>query len=202
MDQTRKKILSREDIQKLRKQIRKEDKTEMWMLMFDITLKHGLRAGETVKLQWRNIDFENEELIIEDAKGGKNRTIAIDSDYLQHLRQLGMGKEGEKYLFPSPHGGHYGKRSFQKRIRDKWAMDAGLYPSHITPENIKDELKQKRRITPHTLRHTFATQHLRNNTPIEKVSDMLGHTDVSTTYQEYSHLVTEDHREYQNTINL
>lgn len=203
MDKTRKKILSQTDIQKLRTQIERQEKNpDLWSRMFDITLKHGLRAGETVSLKWRHIDFENEELIIEGAKGDKNRTIAINSDYLQHLGQLGMGKEGEKYLFPSPHGGHYTKRSFQVRMRDKWAMEAGLYPDHITPDNIKEELPQKRRITPHTLRHTFATQHLRNKTPIEQVSRMLGHEDVSTTYQEYSHLVTEDHREYQNTISL
>lgn len=203
MDKDRKKILSDTEVQRLRKQIEQEEKdSKLWKTMFDITLKHGLRVGETVKLQWRHIDFENEELIIEGAKGDKNRTIAINRDYLQHLKRLGMGKEGRKYLFPSPQSEHYSKRSFQVRMRDKWAMEANLYPAHVTPDNIKEELPQKRRITPHTLRHTFATRHLRNKTPIEQVSRMLGHEDVSTTYQEYAHLVTEDHREYQNSIKL
>lgn len=203
MGKTRKKILSKTEAQKIRKQIKiQEDQPELWRLMFDITLKHGLRAGETVTLKWRHIDFDNEELIIEDAKGGKNRTVAINSSFCQHLTSLGQGKQGETWLFPSPYGGHYTKRSFQTRMRDEWAMEAGLYPSHINRDNIKDKLPQKRRITPHTLRHTFATRHLRNQTPIEQVSKMLGHEDVSTTYEEYSHLVTEDHREYQNEVKL
>lgn len=203
MDSDRKKILSQQDIQKLRRKIKEvEENEDLWLTMFDTTLKHGLRAGEVVSLKWRHVDFDQEELHIEDAKGSKNRTVAIPSDFTQHLRSLGMGKEGETFLFPSPRGGHYTKRSFQTRMRDKWAMKAGLYPGHIDEDNITEELPQKRRITPHTLRHTFATQHLREGTPIEKVSHMLGHKDVSTTYEEYAHLVTEDHREFQNTIQL
>ena len=203
MDSDRKKILSQKDITKLREQIKKQEKNvQLWQTMFDTTLKHGLRVGEAVSLKWRHIDLEQEELQVEHAKGSKNRTVAIPSSFVPHLRSIGQGKDGEDYMFPSTHEGHYSERSFETKIRDKWAMKAGLYPSHITPKNIKEELPQKRRVTPHTLRHTFATQHLREGTPIEKVSHMLGHEDVSTTYEEYAHLVTEDHREFQNTIEL
>lgn len=199
----RKKILSEKEIQKLRNQIRiEEEDSFFWRMMFDTTLKHGLRAGEVVSLQWKHIDLENEELQIEGAKGAKNRTVAIPSSFCPDLAQLGQGKDGEDWLFPSPRSGHYGKRTFQIRMRDVWSMKAGFYPDHVTPDNIEEEIPEKRRVTPHTLRHTFATQHLKKGTPIERVSDMLGHEDVSTTYEEYSHLVTEDHREFQNRLEL
>lgn len=202
-DSKQKKVLSGGEVEKLRTQInQQEEQPEFWKLLFDTTLKHGLRAGEAVSLKRKHIDIDNEELRVEGAKGGKNRTVAIPSRFVPDLVRFTRGKEDGEWLFPSPMSGHYSKRSFQTRMRDKWSMSAGLYPSHVTPDNILDEVPEVQRVTPHTLRHTFATQHLRNGTPIEKVSDMLGHEDVQTTYSEYSHLVTEDHRGFQNEVEL
>lgn len=202
-DSKRKKVLSQEEIQKIREQIRRQEHDVfLWRMVFDTTLKHGLRAGESMSLKRKHLDLSNEELRVEGAKGGKNRTIAIPSGFCPDLSKLARGKEDEDWLFPSPKSGHYSKRSFQTRIRDKWSMAAGLYSSDVTSNNILEEVPEVQRVTPHTLRHTFATQHLRNGTPIEKVSDMLGHDDVQTTYSEYSHLVTEDHRGFQNEVGL
>lgn len=199
----RKKILSANDVEKLRTQIElQEDDSFFWKTMFDTTLKMGLRVGEVVSLKWKHVDLEEDDLIIEGAKGDKNRTVAIPASFSPTLAELGQGKEGEDYLFPSPKSGHYSKRSFQMRMRDKWSMKAGFYPDHVTPDNIKEEVPKPKRVTPHTLRHTFATRHLKNGAPIEKVSDMLGHSETRTTYKEYSHMVSDDHRQYQDSIDL
>lgn len=202
MSETQKKILDPEEVYKLRQEIQKEDNSQLWLMLFDTTLKHGLRAEEAVTLKKKHIDFEDNDLVIEGAKGGKNRTVAIPSGFLPHLEDLGRGKEEDDWLFPSPYSdSHYSKRSFQMRMR-KWALNAGLYPEDVIEDNLTEKVPEVKRIRPHVLRHTFATRHLKNGTPIDKVSDMLGHGDVRVTSDEYMHLISDDHREYQEEIDL
>lgn len=209
-DSIRKKTLSEKEVKKLRNQIKEcEAETKLgvqyWRTLFDLSVKHGLRPSEAVSLKKKHIDFEQNDLVIEDAKGGKNRSIAIPDSFLQDLDSIGEGKQGGDHLFQSPRTErHITVRTYEKRMR-KWAVNADLYQHHddvITVDNVTEKIPEKKRVTPHTLRHTFATQHLRAGTPIEKVSDMLGHEDVKTTYSEYSHLTTEDHRGYQNQVNI
>ena len=209
-DSIRKKTLSQKEVQKLRNQIKESESgtklgVQYWITLFNLSVKHGLRPGEAVSIKKHHIDFEQNDLIIEDAKGGKNRSVAIPDNFLQDLEEIGRGKEAGEYLFQSPRTKrHITVRTYEKRMR-KWAVNAGIYRDHqgeITVKNVTEKIPEKKRVTPHTLRHTFATEHLRSGTPIEKVSDMLGHEDVKTTYSEYSHLTTEDHRDYQNQVDL
>ena len=119
-------------------------------------------------------------------KGQKERLCPVGRpaqeallDYLairERFLPKGAKDPAEKFVFPSSgQDGHIGRRTLQNIIRDR-ALKAGL--------NAND-------ISPHTLRHAFATHMLQGGADLRTVQVLLGHADISTT-QIYTHLLTED----------
>ena len=142
----------------------------------------GLRVSELVSLPINAINPIKKQILVF-GKGAKERLIPVSDaaleeieDYLTYRHCFIKGKES-KYLFPSLSAkeGHLTRDSFYKQLKEL-AVRAGISPS---------------RITPHVLRHSFATQLLRHHADLRSVQKMLGHESIGTT-QIYTHIISEE----------
>lgn len=145
----------------------------------------GMRVSELVALNMDDIDFLGEVVHVR-GKGKKERIAPIGSSALQVIqhymefrnkRSQNNSNFDPKVLFLNKHGRRLSTRSVRRKM-DKYLMAAGLDPS----------------ISPHTLRHSFATHMLNNGADLRSVQELLGHQSLSTT-QIYTHLTTSKLKE-------
>ena len=201
-------VLSREEVKRLFANL-----TGISKPIAQVMYGGGLRVMETMRLRVKDIDFDNHQIVVRDGKGENDRfTILPDSLFqplqlqLDHVKALhqkdladGFGliylplalerkyRDANKewiwqYLFPAPYLSkdkrtglirrhHLHETLVQKAIRDA-ARRAGI----------------DKHVTPHTLRHSFATHLLQNGYDIRTVQELLGHKDVKTTMI-YTHVL-------------
>jgi integrase/recombinase XerD len=140
----------------------------------------GLRASEAVDLEIADVDLER-GFVRPTGKGSKERIVPLGRQaaaavrqYLRSGRPELVGSSGEKKLFVNLRGTGLTRQGLYKIIRGH-ARTAGL----------------DGKMSPHTLRHTFATHLLSGGCDLRSVQEMLGHADVSTT-QMYTHLSSEE----------
>ncbi|MBZ6377970.1 tyrosine recombinase [Pacificimonas aurantium] len=141
--------------------------------LIELLYGSGLRATELVSLPRRAVGMDKPFAILR-GKGGKERLVPVGSVAAEAARawQETLGS-GETYLFPS-RGGHLSRvRLFQ--IVKSLAAEAGLDPA---------------RVSPHVLRHAFASHLLEGGADLRALQSMLGHADISTT-QIYTHVQPE-----------
>ncbi len=145
----------------------------------------GMRVSELVALNMDDVDFLGEVVHIR-GKGKKERIAPISSSALQVIqhymefrnkRAQSNANFDSKVLFVNKHGRRLSTRSVRRKM-DKYLKMAGLDPS----------------ISPHTLRHSFATHMLNNGADLRSVQELLGHQSLSTT-QVYTHLTTSKIKE-------
>jgi len=145
----------------------------------------GMRVSEVVSLNIDDIDFLGEVVHIR-GKGKKERIAPISSSVLQVIqhymefrnkRAQNNGNFDSKVLFVNKHGKRLSTRSVRRKM-DKYLIIAGLDPA----------------ISPHTLRHSFATHMLNRGADLRSVQELLGHQSLSTT-QIYTHLTTKKLKE-------
>jgi integrase/recombinase XerD len=143
----------------------------------------GLRASEAITLELRELDLEAGVLIAR-GKGSKERIVPVGSKALETLRQyLGrarpalIGLRDEPHVFVNMRGQALSRQGLYKIVQ-RHARAAGL----------------DSRMSPHTLRHTFATHLLAGGCDLRSLQEMLGHADIGTT-QIYTHLSSERLRE-------
>ena len=168
--------------------------------MLEILYAAGLRVSELVSLpinvigkinQNNKITLKN-HLIIK-GKGNKERIVPLSSKSLEILAKYlnlrdKMGSSHSKYLFP---GIIRASKKEKIIMRDTLALD-----SHITRQRFHQmlkELAQKTnidpdRVSPHIIRHSFATHLLNNGVDLVILQELLGHSDISTT-QIYTHII-------------
>jgi integrase/recombinase XerD len=147
--------------------------------LLEVMYACGLRASEAIGLELMDVDVE-EGVLRARGKGSKERVVPIGQAALRALRiylERGRSKlvkgAPEVHLFVNFRGGHLTRQGLYKIVR-RHAQTAGLAD----------------RMSPHTLRHTFATHLLSGGCDLRSVQEMLGHADVSTT-QLYTHLSSE-----------
>jgi integrase/recombinase XerC len=140
----------------------------------------GIRVSELVALNMDDIDFLGEVVHVR-GKGKKERIAPIGSSALQVIqhymeyrnkRAQNNGNFDSRVLFVNKHGRRLSTRSVRRKM-DKYLKMAGLDPA----------------ISPHTLRHSFATHMLNSGADLRSVQELLGHQSLSTT-QVYTHLST------------
>jgi integrase/recombinase XerC len=145
----------------------------------------GIRVSELVALNMDDIDFLGEVIHVR-GKGKKERIAPISSSALQVIqyyiefrnkRAQSNRNFDSKVLFVNKHGRRLSTRSVRRKM-DKYLKMAGLDPL----------------ISPHTLRHSFATHMLNNGADLRSVQELLGHQSLSTT-QVYTHLTTRKLKE-------
>lgn len=146
--------------------------------MLETLYSSGLRVSELVNLEKGNINFANQYLNIT-GKGNKQRIVPLGEFaiyyikyYYDTFRKYNKGAKS-KYLFLNKDGQPLSRIYFYKQIK-KYAAQA-----NITTE-----------ISPHTLRHSFATHLLENGANLKQVQLMLGHSKIETT-QIYTHVSTK-----------
>jgi integrase/recombinase XerD len=171
-------VLSRGEVDKLLSQPRGTEPAALRdRALLELMYACGLRASEAISLTVGDVDLED-GLLRARGKGSKERIVPIGQRALAAVRvyrqrgrpQLIRRKPEEKNLFVNFRGGPLTRQGLYKIVR-RHAQTAGLAD----------------RMSPHTLRHTFATHLLAGGCDLRSVQEMLGHADVSTT-QLYTHL--------------
>ena len=133
----------------------------------------GLRLSELASLKVCNIDSQKMQILIRNGKGGKDRFAILSQSNLDILRKYYREYRPKEWLFYSRNntGTHITSRATQD-IFNKYKSIAGI----------------TKKVTAHTLRHSFATHLLESGVTIFHIKQLLGHSDISTTCF-YLHLV-------------
>ena len=133
--------------------------------LFEVMYSTGLRVSEVSNLDRSDIDFATRTVTVRDGKGSKDREGKLSTRAALVLRQyINERKDFDPWLFRSNFRGRLQKDSIQ-RYMGILGQKAGLH----------------RKLTPHMLRHSFATHLLDAGVPIEVVQYLLGHESVKTT---------------------
>ena len=148
--------------------------------MLELMYATGLRVSELVNLRLQDIDL-NEDIIRTFGKGSKERVIPIGEyakEYLEkyvfEYRGKMIKKNPSEYVFLNNHGNKMTRQGFFKIIK-KLASEKGIN---------KD-------LSPHTIRHSFASHLLKYGADLRTIQELLGHSDISTT-QIYTHITNEE----------
>jgi integrase/recombinase XerD len=139
----------------------------------------GIRASECAGLAEQDIDWDQKTIRVT-GKGGHERTLPMNGDVVHVLRQYRLARGGAKAdeaFFRSREGGALSRNAIYERVR-RAAMKA-----HIN-----------RRVSPHRLRHTFATHLVQEGVGLVTLRDLLGHRQITST-QIYIHLTAKDLRQ-------
>jgi integrase/recombinase XerD len=151
--------------------------------MLELLYATGLRVSELVNLTLNDVNVEAGFLRCL-GKGSKERIVPVGAaarkaltDYLSFARPQLAKQSSERALFLTVRGKRFHRSNIQQ-ILQRHLKRAGI----------------TRRISPHTLRHTFATHLLEHGADLRSIQEMLGHADISTT-QVYTHVSTEKLKE-------
>lgn len=146
--------------------------------MLETMYSSGLRVSELLNLEKSQVDLKKGVITVF-GKGAKERRVPLGdyanefiAKYINKVRSKNPGAQS-KYLFLSKYGEPLSRQYFFKQIK-KYAAMVGIRKS----------------ISPHTLRHCFATHLLENKATLRVVQEMLGHTNIATT-QIYTHISTK-----------
>ncbi len=173
-------VLTRGEVDKLLTQPKGTEPTDLRdRALLELMYACGLRASEAIGLDVADVDLDD-GLLRARGKGSKERIVPVGqsaleavSRYLERGRPALVGQRIESGLFVNFRGAALTRQGLYKIVR-RHAVTAGLAD----------------RMSPHTLRHTFATHLLAGGCDLRSVQEMLGHADVATT-QLYTHLSSE-----------
>jgi site-specific recombinase XerD len=154
-------------------------------VLFQTAYACGLRVSELVRLQVTDLDSARLIVTVRQGKGHKDRQVPLSPRLLGELRAYWKLRRPRPWLFPAPRGGgHLGTDWVQKLCR-RLVARAGL----------------SKRVTPHTLRHSFATHLLEAGADLLTLQKILGHRDLTTTAR-YVHLSTRHLRQAPSLLDL
>lgn len=144
--------------------------------MLELMYSSGLRISELVNLKMQDIDLEDDIVRIY-GKGSKERIVPIGDyaikylkKYIYEYRSSLMHNKVSDYIFLNSRGDRISRQAMFKLIK-----------KIIRDKNIK------KNVSPHTLRHSFASHMLENGADLRSIQELLGHSDISTT-QIYTHI--------------
>ena len=142
--------------------------------ILEVMYSTGLRVGELTSLDWRDIDEELGLVMVRSGKGNKDRLVPIGEPALEALRAWRAAAPGapsaERPVITNLRGSRLTSRSVQKIVASR-LVQAGITSS----------------ISPHGLRHSFATHMLNAGADLRSIQEMLGHASLTTT-QRYTHV--------------
>jgi integrase/recombinase XerD len=165
-------VLSRDEVVRLLHAV--ENPTHRLLLL--VAYAGGLRVSEVVGLRVNDIDSERMVIHVRQGKGRKDRQVMLSPVLLEELRRYWRRAQPREWLFPGQTAGRPRTCRSVQRICKKAAEAAGL--------------SEGRRISVHTLRHSFATHLLESGTDLRVIQTLLGHSSVRTTTC-YTHVSTD-----------
>lgn len=139
-------------------------------LMIGLMYGTGMRVSELCTLKWRDIDQQRNQIFIRQGKGKADRHVQLPQQYKPLLSRMSLGKQGDDFIFPTE---ITGTRAIGR---------------HIAPRSVQRAVKEARQIagiqkklTPHSLRHAFATHSFEDGCDIRRIQAVLGHVNLETT---------------------
>ena len=148
-------------------------------LIIELLYATGLRVSELTSINLNDIDINDKEIKIT-GKGNKDRIVFFGEYalkylklYLEESRPILATKKSPNILFLNKNGGSLSSRSVENIVN-----------------KVVEEAALKHKVSPHVLRHTFATDMLNNGADLKSVQELLGHSSLSTT-QIYTHITNE-----------
>lgn len=181
------KLLSEDEVDRLLDFVNQDHKEKLNLIsarqrtLLEMLYATGLRVSELVSMQRKSVSTDMSMLIVR-GKGDKERMVplggkAIEAlkDYLIRLDANTLDKDRSPYIFPSRGTeGHLTRRRVGQMLKEI-AVAVGILPSNLSP---------------HKMRHAFATHLLSHGADLRTVQQLLGHSDISTT-QIYTHVLDE-----------
>jgi site-specific recombinase XerD len=154
------KVISTKDILKLFAQVQ----NPKHLLMLKLCYGMGLRVSEVVRLKVSDVDSKRMQVLIQGAKGKKDRYVPLPHNVLEELRNYYKTYRPKHFLFEGQYGGQYSERSVQAVFK-----------------NAMRRAKINKPVGIHSLRHSYATHLLEYGTDITLIQKLLGHKDLKTT---------------------
>lgn len=133
----------------------------------------GMRRAELLNLKIKDIDFNRNVIYIRAGKGNKDRQTLLSENFKIILEKYLQEYKPQEYLFEGTTGGKYSERSLELVIKKASSI-----------------AKINKHVTPHTLRHSFATHLLENSVDIRYIQSLLGHSSIKTT-ERYTHVANK-----------
>lgn len=183
-----------------------------YRLILKLMYVTGMRINEACSLRIKDIDFGNEQIIVNNSKGNKSRIVMLPQSIVNELHHQ---IEKSKLQYKQDIQQNYKGVTLPKFVGLKYSSLAFsfewqyLFPSYFLTENkrhhihtsvVQKAIKKSVKISEinkvvsaHTFRHSFATHMLRNNVDIRTVQDLLGHKSLSTTMI-YTHVLDNQKR--------
>ncbi len=171
-------VLTKEEVKKL---VDSTDTTKS-RLIVSMLYSAGLRVSELVNLKVSDLNFEEKTGWVRKGKGSKDRLFVFSESLAKELKDYLSSKKRQDYGYVFSKDKPLTTRNIQKIIQGTGKR-----------ANIN------KRITPHTLRHCFATHLLESGTDIRTIQTMLGHSSLSTT-QVYTHISSEQIKKVKNPL--
>ena len=172
------KVLSREEISRLMAVPNPRYPTGLRnRVMLQLFYRAGLRRQEVIDLTPADIDFENNLLYIQDSKGGKDRVVPFDGETKTWLLKWKERRPESDYFFCTLPGNKMAPRYVLEMVY-RASEKSGVYVQNG---------RAKKKVHPHILRHTYATELLEEGFGIHEVQQLLGHSSINTTAV-YSHV--------------
>ncbi|MBS1681469.1 MAG: tyrosine-type recombinase/integrase [Bacteroidetes bacterium] len=159
-------VLSEEEVSRILKQV---ENLKHKAILYTI-YSAGLRISEAINLRLTDINSDRKTVFVRNAKGGKDRGSLLSEKLLVLLRTYYKQYRPKEFLFEGQHGEEYSARSIQKILKTA-VQKAGL----------------RKRVTVHSLRHSFATHLLEHGTDLRYIQTLLGHNSSRTT-EIYAHV--------------
>ena len=164
------------------KQIIDNTKNVKHKCIISLLYSGGLRRSELINIEISDILSEQMQIKIRNSKGNKDRYVGLSSYLLELLREYYHQFRPKKWLIEGQNGGKYSAESVLKVVKNS-AKRAGI----------------SRKVTPHMLRHSFATHHLENGTDLRYIQAFLGHSSSKTT-EIYTHVAKTDISKFRNPL--
>ncbi|GHC64700.1 tyrosine-type recombinase/integrase [Ulvibacter litoralis] len=134
----------------------------------------GLRIGELLDLKLNSFDLDRRQIFIRNGKGRKDRVVLLAESFIPLFKNYFMTYQPKVYFVENPSGGKYSSGSIRKFLNKSCRL-----------------ARIKKYVTPHTLRHSYATHLLENGTDLRYIQALLGHSKPETTMI-YTHVAKKD----------